>query len=104
MADFTATAEDFKRAHGDVIEIKGQIDQNLNNLAGNMEATSAGWQGELAARTFREMMDRYHERAMACSNVLANIAEKIEQAGQSYHNNEIAQQEAISHVAKGLDG
>lgn len=98
---FTGTPEDFQKAFGDVSDIKGQIDTNLNTLRGNIEATQAGWQGE-AGRVFQDVMARYNEKAQACSQALQDIADMLQQSGQTYAEADAAQQEQIGKIGNAL--
>lgn len=103
---FTGTPEDFAKAHSDVTEIKAQMDQNLNTLRGNIEATRAGWQsgGDGGAVAFQTMMTKFDEKARACTNVLQNIGDMLEQSGVEYQRAEEEQSSHISSVSAMLDG
>lgn len=98
---FTGTPDDFQKAYSDVSEIKGQIDGNLNTLRNNIEATRAGWSGD-AGNLFQKVMDRYNEKAMACSQALDDIAHMLQQSGQTYAEAEAAQQDQINKISNAL--
>lgn len=100
---FTGSPEDFQKAFSDVSEVKQQIDTNLNTLRNNIEATRAGWSGE-AGYMFQKVMDRYNEKAMACSQALQDIADMLQQSGQTYAESEAQQADQISKISSMLDG
>lgn len=100
MAGFTGTPEDFAKAHMDVAETKGQMDDNLNQLRSNIEATQGGWDGE-AARLFQQVMERFNEKSMKLNMALEDIAELLKQSGVQYQGSDESSQEALKRAAGG---
>ncbi|OQO91101.1 WXG100 family type VII secretion target [Saccharomonospora piscinae] len=100
---FTGTPEQFQQAYQDVDQIKGSMDQNLNQLRSNIEATQAGWQGE-AAKAFQNVMNAFDEKTRKLNEALANIGELLQQSGVKYQQAEEEQNSAISNIGNTLSG
>lgn len=102
---FTGTPEDFAKAHSDVTDIKHQMEKNINQLRGNIEATQAGWKSgaDGGAAAFQNMMHKFDQKARGCTQVLENIGEMLQQSGIEYQKSEEEQSGAISPITAGLD-
>jgi|GEM_PF-6043033 len=103
---FTGTPEEFSKAHSSVEEIKQQMDSEINKLKGNIEQTQQGWQsgGEGGAAAFQSMMQKYDEKARACTAVLDEIGEMLQQSGVEYTRAEEESADNISQISAALDG
>lgn len=99
---FTGTPEDFQKAFGDVSEIKGQMDSNIQKLRSNIEATRAGWDGE-AGRAFQNVMDKFDEKSRNLNQRLQDIADLLEQSGHKYQAAEEEQQSTVGNLGAILD-
>src|SRR5690606_5931426 len=100
---FTGTPEQIQQAHQDVAAIKATMDQNLNQLRSNIEATQAGWQGE-AAKAFQNVMAAFDEKTRKLNEALGNIGELLQQSGVKYQQAEEEQNAAISSIGNALNG
>lgn len=102
MAGFEGTPEDFAKAHQDVAETKLSMDQNLQQLRGNIEATSAGWAGQ-AAGLFQQLMERFNEKSIKLNTALEDIGELLKQSGVQYEGKEESTQEALNKLVAEAD-
>lgn len=100
---FTGTPEQFQKAYQDVANTKGAMDQNLNQLRDNIEATRAGWGGD-AAQAFQKVMQSFDEKARNLTKALDDIGELLEQSGVKYQQAEEQQSETISAISSALGG
>ncbi|PXY32215.1 WXG100 family type VII secretion target [Prauserella muralis] len=100
---FTGTPEQFQQAYQDVEEIKSRMDQNMNQLRDNIEATRAGWDGE-AARAFQNVMAAFDEKNRKLNDALQHIGELLQQSGVKYQQAEEEQNSAISNIGNTLGG
>ncbi len=100
---FTGTPEQFQQAYQDVDEIKASMDQNLNMLRDNIEATRAGWQGE-AAKAFNNVMASFDEKSRKLNEALANIGELLQRSGVQYQQAEEEQNSAVGSIGNTLSG
>ncbi|OZM74913.1 WXG100 family type VII secretion target [Amycolatopsis antarctica] len=103
MAGFQGTPEDFAKAHGDVSDTKVSMDQNLQQLRSNIEATQAGWDGD-AARLFQSVMERFNEKSSKLNNALQDIADLLQSSGVQYDTQESNVNDTISKLGATLDG
>ncbi|MBB3662113.1 MULTISPECIES: WXG100 family type VII secretion target [Prauserella salsuginis group] len=100
---FAGTPEQFQKAFQDVSETKGQMDANMQKLRSNIEATSAGWQGE-AAGAFQNVMAAFDEKNHKLNQALQDIADLLQQSGHKYQQAEEEQNSAISNIGNVLGG
>lgn len=103
---FTGTSEEFSKAHSNVQSAKQQMDKEINQLKGEIEQTQQGWQsgGEGGAVAFQNMMQKYDEKARACTNVLDEIGEMLQQSGVEYSQKEEETADHVSSINAALDG
>jgi len=103
---FTGTSEEFAKAHSNVQEAKQAMDKEINQLKGNIEQTQQGWQsgGEGGAVAFQNMMQKYDEKARACTAVLDEIGEMLQQSGIEYQRAEEETADQVSQITAALDG
>jgi len=104
MAGFTGEPAQFAQAHVDVAETKGEMDNNLNSLRSNIEATQAGWQGPAAA-LFQQVMERFNEKSMKLNMALEDIAELLKVSGVEYEGKDQDVNDTLKNLAGsgGLD-
>lgn len=103
---FTGTSEEFAKAHANVQEVKQQMDKEINQLKGEIEQTQQGWKsgGEGGAVAFQNMMQKYDEKARACTKVLDEIGEMLQQSGVEYSKSEESASDFVSQITSALDG
>jgi WXG100 family type VII secretion target len=104
MADsrgFEGTPEEFTAAEGRVTDVRVSMDQQLETLASNIEATRAGWDGD-AAKAFNNVMQRFDSAGKGLNKALQQIATLLEDAGSKYQKSESQQQEIMDSFNKGF--
>lgn len=100
---FTGDPAQFADAHQKVNETKLQMDQNLKQLASNIQATQAGWSGP-AAKVFQEVMDAFSQKSMKLNDALENIAEMLKSSGVQYETQDSDVQSQVSSLQAALEG
>jgi WXG100 family type VII secretion target len=100
---FTGDPAQFADAHTKVNETKLQMDQNLKQLASNIEATQAGWSGP-AAKVFQEVMDAFSQKSMKLNEALEHIAEMLKSSGVQYETQDQDVQQQVSSLQAALEG
>ena len=100
---FTGDPAQFAQAHQKVDETKMQMDQNLKQLAGEIEATQAGWSGP-AASVFQEVMEAFSEKSMKLNQALEHIAEMLKSSGVQYDTQDQDVRHQMSSLQATLEG
>jgi len=95
-AGFSGDPQQFATAHGQVSDIKQQMDAQLSSLRGSIEATQSAWQGK-AAKAFVNVMERFDEKATGLNKALQDIADLLQSSGVAYSTQE---DDANAHVGK----
>jgi WXG100 family type VII secretion target len=93
---FKGDPAQFADANRKVDETKLQMDQNLKQLANNIQATQAGWDGP-AAKVFQEVMDAFGQKSMALNQALDDISQMLKSSGVQY---ETQDQDVLSEISK----
>ncbi|MTD59469.1 WXG100 family type VII secretion target [Amycolatopsis pithecellobii] len=100
---FTGDPADFAQAQVHVDECQLAMDQTLTKLAGQIEATRAGWDGP-AAVVFQKVMDAYGEKSKQLNKALADIGEMLRSSGVAYQTQDDDVKSQISQLSSVLDG
>ncbi|NIH82649.1 WXG100 family type VII secretion target [Amycolatopsis viridis] len=103
MDGFAGDPAQFADAHLKISETKLAMDQNLMQLARNIEATHAGWTGR-AAKVFTEVMDAFGEKGSKLNSVLDDIAELLKKSGIKYEQHDEEVQQKLSPLQAALEG
>ncbi|MEC3980222.1 WXG100 family type VII secretion target [Amycolatopsis sp. H20-H5] len=98
---FQGTPEQFTASEKHVTEVRVSMDQNLNTLRDNIEATAAGWGGE-AATAFNNIMTKFDEDARGLNQALQRIGDLLQDAGSKYARTEAEQQEIMHSLNAGF--
>lgn len=100
---FTGDPAQFAEANRKVDDVKLQMDQNLKQLANNIQATQAGWEGP-AAKVFQEVMDAYGQKSMKLNEALDHISQMLKSSGVQYDTQDQDVQQQISSLQAALEG
>lgn len=100
---FTGDPAQFADAHTKVTETKLSMDQNLMQLANNIEATQAGWSGP-AAKVFQEVMDAFGQKSKKLNDALEHIAEMLKSSGVQYDTQDQDVNQQLSSLQAALEG
>ena len=100
---FTGDPGDFASAHQKVDETKQSMDQNLQRLAGEIEATQAGWAGP-AAVVFQQVMEAFGQKSKKLNDALEHIAEMLKSSGVQYETQDQDVSSQMSSLQAALEG
>jgi WXG100 family type VII secretion target len=100
---FTGDPAQFADANRKVDDTRLQMDQNLQRLAGEIEATQAGWDGP-AARVFQEVMDAFGQKSKKLNDALQHISDMLKSSGVQYDTQDQDVQSKISSLQAALEG
>lgn len=103
MGGFTGTQEDFDRTHKSVMEIKGDLDQNVKNLENAVQEVAASWKGA-AAQSFTNLGTAIGQKGTDINTALQGLADLLQQAGAAYEGMDTEGQDSLSGLSGGLDG
>ncbi|NIH85638.1 WXG100 family type VII secretion target [Amycolatopsis granulosa] len=103
MDGFTGDPAQFADAHSKVTETKLAMDQNLMQLANNIDATRAGWTGP-AATVFTQVMDAFAEKSKKLNDALDHIADLLKSSGIKYETHDQDVQQTLSPLQAALEG
>jgi WXG100 family type VII secretion target len=102
-AGFAGDPAQFATAHGQVSDIKQQMDSQLSSLRGSIEATQAMWQGK-AAKAFQNVMERFDEKATGLNKALQDIADLLQSSGVHYSTQEDDVNAQVGKLGGGILG
>jgi WXG100 family type VII secretion target len=100
---FGTDAELMQKASGQVEEVRGNVENAVHQLQGNMEPLLASWQGG-ASQVFRRLMDQFKENADTINRKLGEIGESIKSSGQTYTQQEEEHAQEMSKIEGMLGG
>lgn len=91
------------KASQQIEEVKGNVEQAVNQLHGNIEPVLASWVGG-ASDVFRRLMEQFKDNANVINRKLGEISESIRTSGHSYAQNEEEQAQSMSKIEGMLGG
>ena len=97
MSGFGTDADLMDKASTQVDEVRGNVEQAVSKLQGNLEPMLAGWQGG-ASGVFRQLMDSFKQNADVINRKLGEISENIKSSGQQYMQQEEEQGQEMSKI------
>jgi WXG100 family type VII secretion target len=100
---FGTDADLMHKASGQVEEVRGNVENAVHQLQGNMEPLLASWQGG-ASQVFRRLMDQFKENADTINRKLGEIGESIKSSGQTYAQQEEEHSQEMSKIEGMLGG
>jgi len=103
MAGFGTDADLMHKAAGQVEEVRGNVENAVNTLQGQIEPVLASWKGG-ASDVFRRLMDSFKENADTINRKLGEISENIKSSGQDYMQREDEHANEISKIEGMLGG
>ena len=102
MSGFAGDVEIIDKASGQIDEVRGNIEQAVSTLHGEMEPVLAQWKGG-ASDVFRKLMDAFGENAKKINDKLNELSENVKSSGSDYAQREEEQAQEISKI-EGLLG
>ncbi|HEY0450505.1 WXG100 family type VII secretion target [Actinophytocola sp.] len=93
----------FTDAHKKVVSVKEDVEGTLKQVWDQVASLQGEWQGA-AATAFTNMMDRFNNDATKLNQALEAIAEQLQAAGSTYHEQESSKQDIFGNLSAQLDG
>ncbi|GAA3363302.1 MULTISPECIES: WXG100 family type VII secretion target [Saccharopolyspora] len=103
MSGMGTDADLMAKAAGQVEEVRGNVENAVSTLDGQIAPVLASWKGG-ASDVFRRLMDAFQENAKTINQKLGEISENIQSSGQAYTQNEEEQAAEISKIEGMLGG
>jgi WXG100 family type VII secretion target len=103
MAGFQTGADELVKAAQQMETTNQQLQQNLSQLANEVEQIQGAWVGE-ASTAFQTLMTHFNDDAKNLNQSLNQISEAVSGSATAYRQQEQESQQSLSSITQALGG